>query len=77
MIFLAPISLARTVQRISLQGDPGLLYFVNGAYYSVTGMKIHLEKGADILFMHALRNGSILLSDMEESNRSASMISMS
>jgi hypothetical protein len=41
---------------------------MNRAYYSVTGMKIHLEKGVDILFIYALRNGSILLSDIEELN---------
>jgi hypothetical protein len=50
---------------------------VNGAYYLVTYMKIHLEKAADILFMHVLRKGSILLSDMEGLNQSTLIILMS
>jgi hypothetical protein len=72
-----PLNLARTIQRIPLPGDPGLRYSVNRAYYSVTGMKIHLEKAADTLFMHVPRKGSLLSSNIEGSNQSALMILIS
>lgn len=51
--------------------------FVNGAYCLVTGIKIQPGTAADILFMHLLRKGSLLSSDREELNQSASTILMS
>jgi hypothetical protein len=47
---------------------------VNRAYYLVTGIKIQPGTAADILFIYLLRKESLLLSNREGLNQSASII---
>jgi hypothetical protein len=50
-----------------------LLFYEQG-YYLVTGIKIQPGTAADILFIYLLRKESLLLSNREGLNQSASII---